>query len=80
MDGPGQGKRGRGAISRDSDGPKWPAPAWVKGWYGEIRVKSHNASHNFPRENDPKIRPANPPYKEPVARKKQGQRFTKNDH
>ena len=45
-----------------------------------LRVRSHNASHNFPRENDPKIRPANPPYKEPVARKKQGQRFTKNDH
>ena len=39
MDGPGQGKRGRGAISRDSDGPKWPAPAWVKGWYGEIGEK-----------------------------------------
>ena len=39
MDGPGQGKRGRGAISRDSDGPKWPAPAWVKGWYGEIGGK-----------------------------------------
>ena len=48
--------------------------------HGDIRVRSHNASHNFPRENDPKIRPANPPYKEPVARKKQGQRFTKNDH
>ena len=46
----------------------------------KIRVRSHNTSHNFPRENDPKIRPANPPYKEPVARKKQGQRFTKNDH
>ena len=46
----------------------------------KIRVRSHNASHNFPRENDPKIRPANPPYKEPVARKQQGQRFTKNDH
>ena len=46
----------------------------------EVRVRSHNASHNFPRENDPKIRPGNPPYKEPVARKKQGQRFTKNDH
>ena len=40
MDGPGQGKRGRGAISRDSDGPKWPAPAWVKGWYGEIGGKN----------------------------------------
>ena len=39
MDGPGQGKRGRGAISGDSDGPKWPAPAWVKGWSGEIGEK-----------------------------------------